>query len=260
MTERLKEQIEQLEALHTRLGQVRQVPPALLQMRTSTGDEFRVVKEIGEVVMSEPVQAALHQARESLERDGASGIGTEVRRENRKRRRAPSPENYTEERRTPTVLLPRRPEPAVPLGELGAWARAWNETHATAKMRIKGRVVRLALADVMTVYMGVGVGRAGEVVVETIRAFGPREGGGGRGESKYEVYGTVSQQLGRGLEGGDGGDGLGTVAGHVLAYADLFVRRCGVCGRVVSHEGHVPCVVRWWDGRTWAGAHAGCDK
>lgn len=89
MTEPLKEQIERLQALHERLARVRQVPPALLQMRkggAGVGAAFGVLKEIGEVVMSEPVQSALHQARESLERDGASGIGTEVRRQNRKRR------------------------------------------------------------------------------------------------------------------------------------------------------------------------------
>lgn len=154
-------------------------------------------------------------------------------------------------------MLPRRREPDVPLAELGSWARAWNETHA-AKMRIKGRVVRLALGDVMTVYMGIGVGKAGEVVVETVRAFGPREATGGHGQSVFGVFAQVSQQLGRGLEGAGAG-GLATVAGHVLAYGDLFVRRCGVCGRVVSHEGHVPCVVRWWDGGAWVGEHAGCD-
>lgn len=89
MTEPLKEQIEQLQALHGRLARMRQAPPTLLQMRkgaAGVGAEFGVLKEIGEIAMSEPVQAALHQARESLERDGASGIGTEVRRQNRKRR------------------------------------------------------------------------------------------------------------------------------------------------------------------------------
>lgn len=156
-----------------------------------------------------------------------------------------------------TSVLPRRPEEAVALADLGTWARAWNEAHDKAKLRIRGRVVRIVLADVLTVFMGIGVGRAGDVVVETVRAFGPREASTPHGQSAYAVFQQLSQQLGRGLADGAG---LGCVVGHVTAYCDLFVGRCSVCLRVVAAEGHVPCVVRWWDGAGWRSEHAGCGR
>ena len=166
-------------------------------------------------------------------------------------RRAGTPEEYAQER--PTVL-PRRPEPPVPLEELGAWAAAWNAAHGgTAVLRIRGRVVRVVLVDVLTAYLGIGTGPDGAVIVETVRAFGAREAG--HGESAFTVFQQLSQQLGRGLAGG-----LAAVVGHVLAYGDLFVGRCEVCGRVVSAEGHVPCVVRWFDGSGWRAEHAGCGR
>jgi len=81
----LKEHIEKLNELHGRLQEIRQIPPQLLhnQMGKGTENGFAVMKEIGDVMLSEPVQTALHRARESLE---AHGIEAEHRRENRKRR------------------------------------------------------------------------------------------------------------------------------------------------------------------------------
>lgn len=86
-TTMLKEQIEKLSELHGRLQQIRQIPPQLLhsQMGKGTEKDFAVLKEIGDMALSEPVQTALHRAGESLETDG-SGIEAEHRRENRKRR------------------------------------------------------------------------------------------------------------------------------------------------------------------------------
>jgi hypothetical protein len=140
---------------------------------------------------------------------------------------------------------------------LGEWARAYNETHAN-KIRIRGRLLRLAMVDVMTVYMGIGIGGDGCVVVETIRAFGPREQTTGHGQSRYAVYQQLSQQLGKMLEGGGELAGLAAVAGAVDGYSDLFVRACRVCGRVVGSEGHVPAVVRVWTSEGWAAEHLGC--
>ena len=139
---------------------------------------------------------------------------------------------------------------------VGEWARSYNETH-THKIRIRGRLVRLAMADVMTVYMGIGVDGDGNVVVETIKAFGPREQTTGQGQSRYAVYQQLSQQLAKMLEG-SGGGGLAGVAEIVGGYSDLFVRACRVCGRVVENEGHVPAVVRIWTPEGWAAEHVGC--
>jgi len=142
----------------------------------------------------------------------------------------------------------------VKMENVGEWARTYNETH-TNKIRIRGRLVRLAMAEVMTVYMGIGEDADGCVVVETIRAFGPREQMTGQGQSRYAVYQQLSQQLGKMLEGGAG---LAGVAEMVGGYSDLFVRACRVCGRVVGTEGHVPAVVRVWTPDGWAAEHVGC--
>ena len=172
-------------------------------------------------------------------------------------------------------LLPGCEEAAVTMEGLGEWARAYNASSAH-KLRVRDGMLRLAMGDVMTVYMGIGRGDGGRVVVETIRAFGPREKverpffsdlvrlmtvlqGDGHGESRYAVYQQVTQQLHAMLEE----EGLEKVklqsaVALVDSYADLFVSRCVVCERVVSAEGHVPAVVRWWTGGGWRKRHIGC--
>lgn len=168
-------------------------------------------------------------------------------------------------------MLPSCDEEAVTMERLGEWARGYNARHAH-KIRMRGRVLRMAIADVMTVYMGIGTGDGNRVVVETIRAFGPREKvgtgylpqtdaetaqGAGHGESRYTVYQQVSQQLHRVLEAeGLERVQLQTVARLVAGYADLFLARCAVCERVVS--GEVPAVVRRWTGAGWRAEHIGC--
>ena len=44
----------------------------------------------------------------------------------------------------------------------------------------------------------------------------------------------------------------------VSCYEGLFISQCVVCGRVVSGEGHVPPVIRWWSGEEWSARHVGC--
>ena len=87
MAQELNEQIRKLREVHAGMQRVRQIPPEILQSfqkRNSVWDEFEVLKRIGETVNSEEVQAALHRAKESMKADG--DLGTEVRRESRKRR------------------------------------------------------------------------------------------------------------------------------------------------------------------------------
>ncbi|PPQ64989.1 hypothetical protein CVT26_015698 [Gymnopilus dilepis] len=192
------DEIARLEALRVRLQKARQIPPSVL--RNVRGPEkvaeaFLQLKEIGEVVGSDEVQKALSRARDSLEADGG-GLGTEDRRQpKRKRSRAASPEGYVEEKhKGRSSLLPGCEEAAVTMEGLGEWARAYNASNAH-KLRVRDGMLRLAMGDVMTVYMGIGRGDGGRVVVETIRAFGPREKGDGHGESRYAVYQQVTQQL-----------------------------------------------------------------
>lgn len=152
---------------------------------------------------------------------------------------------------------------------LGEWARAYNTAHKN-KIRIKGRTLRLAIPDVLTVYMGIGAQE--RVVVETIRAFGSRETAchyvlllfiiltqtgqtEGLGQSRYGVFRVLSQQLNKML---DGPLPLQTVVSAVEAYEDVFDSRCVCCGRVVGMEGDLPGLVRRWTGRSWRVEHIEC--
>ena len=60
------------------------------------------------------------------------------------------------------------------MSDIGVWAHEYNKMN-TSKIRIRGKLVRYTIPDVMTVYMGIGGDVDGDVVVETIRVFGPRE-------------------------------------------------------------------------------------
>jgi len=147
-------------------------------------------------------------------------------------------------------------EAGIKMEGLGAWARQFNKTHK-CKLRILGEVIRLTIPDVMTVYMSFGVEEEGDVRVETIRVFGPREGkGGAYGQSGHTVFQLVTQQLGKVLEEAVK---LQDVIELVAGYDTLFISGCRVCGRVVSAEGHVPAVVRRRrESGEWIGEHVTC--
>ena len=84
----LNEQIQRLMEVHGRMQRVRQIPPGILQSfpkGSSVWEEFAVVKNMGETVNSDDVQAALHRAQESMKMDGGD-LEMEVRRVSRKRR------------------------------------------------------------------------------------------------------------------------------------------------------------------------------
>lgn len=88
MAQELNEQIQKLMEVHGMMQRVRQIPPGILhsfQKRNSVWEEFAVLKDAGEAVSSEGVQAALHRAQESMKVDGGD-LETEVRRVSRKRR------------------------------------------------------------------------------------------------------------------------------------------------------------------------------
>ncbi|KAF5321463.1 hypothetical protein D9619_001421 [Psilocybe cf. subviscida] len=253
----LKAQIEQLEAMRERLKSVRQVPGRVVTsgLQTAPADGwmgmgvsvsalgggntartgFAVVHGIEDSAMSEPVQKAMQRARESLDKDEGMSVPSEagVRRINRKRRRAQSPEVYVREKKETVSPLGEEGPDDVTLETLGSFARTFNETHK-GKMRIKGQTVRLSVPEVMTVLMVVGEAAAGgRAVVQTIRAFGVGEKVVEHGQSAFEVFRLVSQQLrlrveeagaaGAGLRGVRAGDGGGGA--------------CAVCGAAVDGGG-----------------------
>ena len=65
-------------------------------------------------------------------------------------------------------------EKGVKMCDIGKWALEYNKMNKN-KIRIQGKLVRYTIPDVMTVYMGIGGEGEEDVVVETIRVFGPRE-------------------------------------------------------------------------------------
>jgi len=71
-------------------------------------------------------------------------------------------------------LLKETKEKGVKMSDIGVWAHEYNKMN-TNKIRIRGKLVRYTIPDVMTVYMGIGGEANEDVVVETIRVFGPRE-------------------------------------------------------------------------------------
>jgi hypothetical protein len=73
-----------------------------------------------------------------------------------------------------TFFLKETKEKGVKMSDIGVWAHEYNKVN-TNKIRIRGKLVRYTIPDVMTVYMGIGGDGDEDVVVETIRVFGPRE-------------------------------------------------------------------------------------
>lgn len=157
-------------------------------------------------------------------------------------------------------VFPPLAEAAVKMEGLPEWAREFNRTHSQCKVRIQGQLLRVTLPDIMTVYMTVGAAHDQDVVVETIRVLGPREGRrGAYGESEYTVFKLVSQQLATVLEAEQGSVELQNVMALVCSYSSLFISPCHVCGRVIPAESPVPAVVRRWEGGAWIGEHVTCS-
>ena len=73
-----------------------------------------------------------------------------------------------------TFSLKETKEKGVKMSDIGVWAHEYNKMNIN-KIRIRGKLVRYTIPDVMTVYMGIGGDAEEDVVVETIRVFGPRE-------------------------------------------------------------------------------------
>lgn len=96
----LQAQIQALTDLHGRLKTLRQIPSLVLKPPTSTSadglplsphsqpslrTEFEHMKEIGNVIRSDPIQDALRTARDSFQAD-TKDLNFNLRREHRKRR------------------------------------------------------------------------------------------------------------------------------------------------------------------------------
>ncbi|KAF8070277.1 hypothetical protein FPV67DRAFT_1486807 [Lyophyllum atratum] len=165
--------------------------PALLKTPTTSTQtlrrEFLQVKEIADTIRTETIQEALGIARDSLEAD-TSDLNPNLRRENRKRRRAPSPESpqpYVglEAKTTSLFPLTEHDAGALKFEGLSEYIKDFNKTHESKLhlwRRTRGadqssRIVRFTTPDVLTAYLTLEVATNGVLMIESLATFGPRE-------------------------------------------------------------------------------------
>ncbi|KAG6878532.1 hypothetical protein C0993_004430 [Termitomyces sp. T159_Od127] len=212
----LQAQIQLLSDLHGRLQSLRHIPVLLLKppMPALSGQtlrsELEQVRQVGDIIRAERVQEALRAARDSLGGD-ASDLNPNMRRDNRKRGRAPSPESpqpyVEEEKEGARSLFPDDDSHPLEFEGLAGYIREFNRTHESRLHLWRrtrgddgaGRVLRYTCPDVLTAYMTLA-GGPGRVVVESVAAFGPREKKSPHSESAYAVYRHLSQQIASMLE------------------------------------------------------------
>ncbi|KAI0661249.1 hypothetical protein C8Q70DRAFT_1043873 [Cubamyces menziesii] len=264
----LRNHIQTLSDLNNRLQALRHIPALLLRPPT-TGvhalpqasllrHEFQEIKDITEAIRSDKVQDALKAARKS-EAAEPKLLGFDIRRDNLKRRRPPSPESPQPYRATESrssSFLPRGDDspPPVRLGGLAAYIKAHNKSsphklHVVAPK--KGRalqcpvVLRFLIPDVVVVYLTLDQSTTEQeaLVVESATAFGPREQKPHHSQSDYTVFQQLSQQLAKVLQTEPWAP-LQAIVSLLSAYENLFTEPCTVCGRVLSAEAHTPPVVR----------------
>ncbi|KAH9928986.1 hypothetical protein B0H21DRAFT_762171 [Amylocystis lapponica] len=268
----LRDRIQALTDLNTRVQALRQIPANILRAPTSTNilavspttqirHDFQELREVADALRSERVQHALVAARDSEQRD-KSNLSSTGRRVNRKRRRPPSPDSpqpYRPFQQKSASLFPDIADGPPPLGldGLPVFLREHNTTHAHSKLGIwspaRSRtlacpvVLRFAIRDVVVVFLTLGQSAEGApLIVENATAFGPRE------KVKtitftidYTVYQKISQQIAKMLQS-QPDVSLQIVIDLLNSYEHLFVHRCTVCQRVLSMEAHVPPIARSW--------------
>ncbi|OSD01257.1 hypothetical protein PYCCODRAFT_1436473 [Trametes coccinea BRFM310] len=264
----LRDHIQALTDLNNRLQSLRHIPALLLRPPTVgvhalpqsslLRHEFQELKEFAGAVRSEKIQEALKAARKS---EGAEPkmLGFDVRRDNLKRRRPPSPASPQPYRATEpksSALLLHEDENVEPLGldGLPAYIRQHNKSnhhklHVVAPRKDRPLqcpiVLRFTIPDVAVVYLTLNRSTAEQaaLVVESATAFGPREQKPTHSQSDFTVYQQLSQQLARVLQS-EPWVPLQVFVTLLNSYENLFTEPCEVCGRVLSAEAHTPPVVR----------------
>ncbi|KAI0745119.1 hypothetical protein C8Q76DRAFT_606713 [Earliella scabrosa] len=265
----LRTHIQTLTDLNNRLQAIRHIPAQLLRPPGSDPHKlestllthgFKELATIAETVRSEKVQDALKAARKSELAD-PSNLGSNLRRENLKRRRPPSPESpqpYRETESKETSLLPpvESGVAAITLDGLPAYIRAYNQSNKQQqKLHVvapkKGRrlecpvTLRLMVPNVVTVYLTLDHSMRGDgsLIMVNATAIGSREQKPPHSQSDYMAFQQLSQQLAKVIRS----EPTAPLQAYVIllsSYQRLFVDACSNCQRVISAEGHVPPVVR----------------
>ncbi|KAI0051255.1 hypothetical protein FA95DRAFT_1512746 [Auriscalpium vulgare] len=297
----LHAQIDVLTDLSKRLRTLRQLPPLLLRPDPAASAELGVLSlaealrhvqgELAAVrasVLEDKAQRALKAALES-ERADRTGVRASLRRESRKRRRSLTPESPKPypvfQAKAPSLFPVPHPEtPPLALGELAAYIREFNATHApkallnvwlpspTSPRALSVPVIlRLSIPDVFMAYItlghAVGEGNAlppgrKPLIVENVTAFGSREKKLPHSQSEYNVFQKLSQHVLRMLQSAPRVP-IQTLMQMLACYQSLFSGQCTICQRVLSVDGHIPPVARVWQERemddgAWEPRHVNC--
>ncbi|KAF5389434.1 hypothetical protein D9757_004310 [Collybiopsis confluens] len=270
----VESQVQALTELYNRVQKSRQLPGDLLKSAIVSNSlslsspslslYSQQLKDIGQTLLSDTVQTALRSADASAQADGQN-ISNNVRRENRKRRRAPSPESpqpYTgvaEDQDCSLFPLSKQDVVALKRQDLIEYVREFNKGPVSGKLGIwqatrsasreikNPGILRFSVKDVLTAYLTVSCcGDDPALLVENVTAFGPREKKLPHSQSDYSVYRILSQEVGRMIHS-DPQVALQTFMTLLCSYENLFTMRCDKCERVLSVEGHGVAVKRVWN-------------
>ncbi|KZP34294.1 hypothetical protein FIBSPDRAFT_771790 [Athelia psychrophila] len=269
----LEERIQVLTNLHNRFQSLRPLPSFAIrpQLGSVRGADFASLKEVEDLVRSERVQEALCAAKESEKKD-RSELGSNFRRESRKRRRPPSPESpqpYVSFQPKTSSLFPVSEDDPAPLriDQLPGFIRDFNQSNPSklhiwsprnqdAKQLCNPVILRFTIRDVLTAFVTLGFTDDDTVLVtQTATAFGPRERKSPHSQSDYIAYQNLSQQISHMIQSYPRVS-FQSIMSLLRSYSGIFVDQCTLCQRVLSVEGHVPPVARLWIDATGPGAGA----
>ncbi|VDB89264.1 unnamed protein product [Peniophora sp. CBMAI 1063] len=295
-TSKLEAQIEQLQALATRLRTVRAAPTGLairditgtlgMKTRSALGE----IQELRHALLSTDAQDALSAAAASEKAD-RTGIKGGLRRESRKRKRSITPETpqpYVAPHAPSIFPMPTPPPPPTTIATVPQLVRDFNTKHGrAAQMRIfipSGSkppattppiTLRVRLPDVLTAYITLDTPSSEDgsskplrdrtLTVAHVATFGARERVPPHAQSAYIVFQKMSQHIISMVQSAPTVP-PGVLADMLVAYQDMFATICVACERLLSQEGFMPAVARIWrepngDGTgKWEARHVTCMK
>ncbi|KAH6914123.1 hypothetical protein BKA70DRAFT_655568 [Coprinopsis sp. MPI-PUGE-AT-0042] len=284
----LEGRIAALSDLYSQLQLLRQLPHSLLRTNPSNvleapaqlaATNFQRVSEVAALVRSDPVQSALHDAEKCIRTD-SSNLDTNFRRENRKRRRPPSPESpkpYVPAEKVRVSFFPPPEEQEnegapVTLDTLVAFTRQFNKPQKEAKKPLRlhiwqrakeqgherrPRMMRFTIPEVMTAFITLGYHPNNTVLVQTVAVFGFRERKTPHTQSDFGVFRLITQQIGKMIRSEEQVP-LRAMVDLLCSYEGLFLDKCTACNLPLAAEGHEPPVVRVWKASNREPRHLTC--